>query len=560
MKKRCIPNSKKKSVFSLTASLPKIGFSSSIAKTSPNINLQKTITNKNIPKIINPNIKVLLKTNKALSKRYKPNKTIEIIHKLNLESNIKETFLEEIKKEQKREKINSNREIKERRLGLLKKEDLDAEEEKNKEISIKNIREISIEKLNSKEKEKEIEKNYKQNIKDSIELEKKISELHKKIIELTDLIEGRKLEINVMNTYGKKIDKKNIASERAIARSLKRKNSFELKDKPPEKKKFIRRASVFKKDDFETEAKLIVKKHQRDEKGKQIKIEVDALIKDLEKLLKENQDLKEKLTEKKNTIHDLKNKLIDLYHTTLFEGLDFRGEGLARIILNIWNLGINVDMNFIPTYLDRDSTEFLFKKARQIIDMTKIRELIEEKEKDFKENLKKWKKRNNLSIGSNKNLKNYFFKTKIFEDEDNSLSGDYPISTLFMNNYKKENEIEFEKNVPTKINYDNLKSWNIPKLIIEKNKNLEDSKYMEQSLKNKIEMEDKKEVNRICKEFLFNGYEKKYNVCIETVIGALFGEINKDDMLNYYYKIKKENQDNLKKIEFYYPLTERKKK
>ena len=299
MKKRCIPNSKKKSVFSLTASLPKIGFSSSIAKTSPNINLQKTITNKNIPKIINHNIKVLLKTNKALSKRYKPNKTIEIIHKLNLESNIKETFLEEIKKEQKREKINSNREIKERRLGLLKKEDLDAEEEKNKEISIKNIREISIEKLNSKEKEKEIEKNYKQNIKDSIELEKKISELHKKIIELTDLIEGRKLEINVMNTYGKKIDKKNIASERAIARSLKRKNSFELKDKPPEKKKFIRRASVFKKDDFETEAKLIVKKHQRDEKGKQIKIEVDALIKDLENLLKENQDLKEKLTEKK---------------------------------------------------------------------------------------------------------------------------------------------------------------------------------------------------------------------------------------------------------------------
>ena len=84
----------------------------------------------------------------------------------------------------------------------------------------------------------------------------------------------------------------------------------------------------------------------------------------------------------------MKNKLIDLYHTTLFEGLDFRGEGLARIILNIWNLGINVDMNFIPTYLDRDSTEFLFKKARQIIDMTKIRELIEEKEKDFKENLK----------------------------------------------------------------------------------------------------------------------------------------------------------------------------
>ena len=73
-------------------------------------------------------------------------------------------------------------------------------------------------------------------------------------------------------------------------------------------------------------------------------------------------------------------------------------------------------------------------------------------------------------------------------------------------------------------------------------------------------MEDKKEIKRLCKEFLFNGYKEKYNVCIETVIGALFGELNRDDMLNFYYKIKKENKENLKKIEFYCPLTERKKK
>ena len=561
MKARYISNSKNKNDISLITTLPKINLSSSILKTSPNIKLQKiTITNKNIPKIINPNLKELLKTKRALSKRYKPNKTIEMIHKLNLESNIKEIFLEELKKEQKREKINTNEEIKERRLGLFKKVDLVAEEEKNKEKNIKNISEMSIEKLNNKEKEKKIEKNYKQSIKDSIEMEKKLFALNEKIIELTDIIEGHKLEINVLDTYGKTFDKKNIASEQPVVRSFKKKNSFELKEKPEGKKKLIRRASVFKKDDFETECKLIVKKYQRDEKGKQIKNEVDNIRKDLEKLLRENQDLKEKLAEKKNNIFNFKNLLIDLYHTTLFEGLDFRGEGLARVIVNIWNLGSNIDMNFIPTYLDRHSTEFLFKKARQIIDMTKIKELIEQKEKDFVENLTKWKKEKNLNINSSKNLRNYFFKTKIIEGEDDTLNDIYPISTLFMNNYKKKNENEFEKNIPTKINYDNIKSWKIPRLIIEKYKSLEDQKYKEQSIINKIEMEDKKEIKRLCKEFLFNGYEEKYNVCIETVIGALFGELNRDDMLNFYYKIKKENKENLKKIEFYCPLTERKKK
>jgi hypothetical protein len=300
MKTRYISNSKNKNDISLLTTLPKINLSSSILKTSPNIKLQKiTITNKNMPKIINPNLKELLKTKRALSKRYKPNKTIEMIHKLNLESNIKEIFLEELKKEQKREKINTNEEIKERRLGLFKKVDLDAEEEKNKEKNIKNISEMSIEKLNNKEKEKKIEKNYKQSIKDSIEMEKKLFALNEKIIELTDNIEGHKLEINVLDTYGKTFDKKNIASEQPVVRSLKKKNSFELKEKPEGKKKLIRRASVFKKDDFETECKLIVKKYQRDEKGKQIKNEVDNIRKDLEKLLRENQDLKEKLAEKK---------------------------------------------------------------------------------------------------------------------------------------------------------------------------------------------------------------------------------------------------------------------
>ena len=157
-------------------------------------------------------------------------------------------------------------------------------------------------------------------------------------------------------------------------------------------------------------------------------------------------------------------------------------------------------------------------------------------------------------------MKHFLFKTKISDEDENSFIDRYPNSTLFMNNYKKENENEFENNDLIKYNKNITKSWEIPKIIIEKNKNIEKNRYLLQSLKKQIELEDKNEVIRLCKEFLFNDYEEKYNVCIETIIGALYGEIRKDEMLNFYYRIKKENKDNLKKIEFYYPLSERKKK
>ena len=66
-----------------------------------------------------------------------------------------------------------------------------------------------------------------------------------------------------------------------------------------------------------------------------------------------------------------------------------------------------------------------------------------------------------------------------------------------------------------------------------------------------MENDEKKEVLRIAKEFLYNDYEKKYQVCIETIIGALCGEKKKDEHLNFFYKLKKEYKENLKKIEFF---------
>ena len=389
-----------KNDISLFNSLPKINLNSTISTKSPSISLEKSIQKyKYIPKINKSLIKETIKKKK--NRRYKQNKTIDIIRKLNLESNIRDIYLDEIKKEETREKINNSREIIEQRLGLIKNTEMDSEEEKIKENDIKNYNERSIEKINNKEKEKKVEKDYKQGLKDLKNLEEKILKLDKEIENLTEIIDNHKLEINILDNYGKSLDKKNILSEKPIKKYNKRISIALREPSKPNQNNNEKRSSMSKKKDFETEAKLLVKGYQRYEKGKKIKNELDNRKQKLEILLKEKEDLKEKYNDNKQKISDLKSKLINIYHNNLFEGLDFRGEGLARIILNIWNLGVNIDMNFIPTYLDKKSTEFLFKKAKQIIDMAKIKKIIEEYQTDFIESLKKWKNAHNLTVTSN---------------------------------------------------------------------------------------------------------------------------------------------------------------
>ena len=544
--------------------LPKINTIPQVSKTSPNITLKKTSNKHNKISILSKqNTNETVKPIKIINKRYKPNKTIDMIHKLNIESNFRETIIEEMKKKENREKINSNQEIIDRRLGILQKTDSSSEEEKNKdkEKDMKYYKDISIEKLNIKEKEKKVEKNYKKGLSDLAIIEKEVNDFEKRIKNLSDKIDGHKLEINVIDHYGKSIDKKNIALESPVNARLEK-----LKKTPVGKKKsqnklnkiIARRSSVSKNINFEIEAKMIVKKYQRDEKEKKIKFKVDNDEKQLETLNKQFAELKEKCNNQKKKVYDLKSELINIYHTTLFEGLDFRGEGLVRIILNIWNLGENIDMNFIPSYLDNKSIEYLFKKARQIVEMDKMKKNVKESEKDFVKNLKKWKNENHLNTNANKKLKNYFFKTRVIDEEDDedSFLDYYPMTKLFMSNYKKNHENNMEANEIT-YTKQSFKSLDIPSFIIEKNNKITNLKNKQQILKSQIEMDKKMEVIRLCKEFLFNNYEQRYKVCIDTIIGALFGESQKDDMLNYYYTIKKENRDNLKKIEFYSPLSDR---
>ena len=65
---------------------------------------------------------------------------------------------------------------------------------------------------------------------------------------------------------------------------------------------------------------------------------------------------------------------------------------------------------------------------------------------------------------------------------------------------------------------------------------------------------DKKEVERLNKEFIKNQYKERYEVNVETLFGALFGEKKKNEMLIYYARLEKEYRDGKKIIQFHTKL------
>ena len=563
MKASYIFNKKTKNNITLLKALPKIDSSVRVLNTSPNKSSKLKNFFKNCKHISTTYAPYkMIRTDNAKTKRKlrnswnRQNKTIEILHKLNLDSKIKDIYNEEMKKEKKRETINSNKEIIERRLGLYKDIELNLEEEKDKEKEFQYYNELSLEKLSQKEKEKKAERNYKQILKDLEFLEMNLAEKDNEIKELKRKIDNEKLDLNVIDHFGRNIDKKNFTSETPIKNISVEKYSMMLKT--PLIHKPDAQLSLAKNEDFEFQAKLLVKKYQRDEKQKQIQSVINEDEKKMQSLQKEKNALREKFNSKKKKINEFKKELINIFHSKLFEGLDFRGDGIVKMILNIWNLGEDIDMNFIPPFLDQGAVDFLFKKARQLIEISKIKKLIDENKKDFFGTLRDWKNDNHLDLNNsdNRNKINYFFKTKVHNLKDNSILESYPKTKIFMNNYKKSKENENEES-DKKINKSILKSYEIPNLIMDKNRKVERAKALLRTLQKQMDKDEKNEVTRLSKEFLFNNYEKKYKVCIDTIIGALVGEQHQDDMLNLYYKILKENKDNFKLIEFYSPLSDR---
>lgn len=492
-------------------------------------------------------------------KKYKINKDLDLVYKLNMEIDVAQLFEQDLKLKKEREKIDNNPDVKAKRLNLYKNAN-----EKNGEKKME---------IDPKEKEKYIEKEFKDELENFEKIKNECNNINIEINAIRKKIEEFKLDLNVFNKYGDLLDKKfmddikqkeknkteKISTDEIIEQSEEKeegnshnnsnvnsnKNSHEIKNNEIEINK-----KTSKNEKFEHINAFSQVKRQREERIKLIKQTMLEKEKELTLLEESQKNLIQQCKEKKTIIYKLRHQLLNIYHINLYEGLNFRTDGLCSLIRAIWNLGVNVDINYMPTYLDNSCIDYLFDRTKRLIEISKIRLIIEENEKEFEESIKQWKQINvNENSKDTDNLTDSnFFQTGVMEKYN--YMDKYPKSKQFMEAYDKK---YFPKHDKFEINLkkNQFKSKKIPYGIIEQHNNLEKLKYL---LKNLIEQNDNKEkieIERLCKEFLTNEYSEKYKVAVETIMGALCGEEKKNEGLNLFAKFQKKYKEGKKLIEFH---------
>ena len=445
----------------------------------------------------------------------------------------------------------------------MEKNEIETIAEKEKENE-EDLEKIDIE---NREKEKKLEKKFKESLTNVEQLRNECESLNYQINKNNKIIEDYQIELNVLNNYAEEYDSKIQAKMEENKDNENNNNSDNNKELESPRKKRVPQQQL-----FEHLNKMIILKQQRDDKKKII--QENILIKESIKKKLENDLIQKRILcnkEKKN-LYIIRKNLINSYHLKLYEGLDFHGEGLPSIIKDIWNLGVNVNVSFMPSYLDEKAIDFLFKKARQSIELNKIRQVIKDNENELAMYLKEWKNNDkeinniltnrnnqfglNKKNDDNKNSlnENELFKTKV-SDISISYLDPYPKTKQFMIDYKKKHPNLFHRELPgVEIKRLPFKSINIPIKITEKNKHIEKLKYLLEIKIEQNKQKDKKEVERLNKEFIKNQYKEKYEVNIETVFGALFGEEKKNEMLIYYARLEKEFRDGTKIIQFHTKL------
>jgi len=261
------------------------------------------------------------------------------------------------------------------------------------------------------------------------------------------------------------------------------------------------------------------KKHKINENKRELK-------KNAEELKLKINEINNKILSLRNNKKDIRDKLMEHYKELLYKGTETRQDGLSWIIRAIWNLKRDVPIEFFPTFLDLDSINYLFLISKKIIEVNNKINDLEIYKKEFYNYINQDEKKKVFATSlTNRNVKKNIIKLKIknFENEKimKNIDNITPINKMHSGLYSP------------KIEKINLMKEEINNLNIE------------------IKQLKLDEANRIIKEFIENEYEKRYNVIIDIVLSALFGEINKENELNKYFRLKKEYINNIRKIRFF---------
>ena len=510
---------------------------------------------------------------------------LNFIHMLNLDNKVTNIINTDLNLKKQKLKIDNNITIKNFRLGVHKKK----EEENNKENNVNekdnnNIikkekdNEDNVEKLetNLKDKEKILEKKFGIKLDNLNKAKNEIKNISDKLDEINKEIENDKMEEKILVDYANEFDtnyEKNLDLVNEDNEYM-NDNMYLNQQQNNINKSSNHLYEMNKKmnKEFEKKNKLILFRQKREKKKKLLRENILDKEELKLKLQSELTKKKSELTKVKEDFLSVRDNLINKYHIKLYEGISFHNEGLPSIIKEIWKLNAEVDINFMPSYLDPQSIQYLFQRARQSMVINHIRQEIKEAENDFIFNLKEWRndddddefdinenKRNNNKFfnlrdkNKNKNStfdENELFKTKI-SDISVSYLEPYPKTKQFIIDYRRNHPQKFRKEMP-KLKYKNLKfkSYDIPPRIIEKNKKIEKLKFILEITLKQNELNDKREVERLNKEFTLNNYGEKYKINVETLFGAIFGE-KKNEMLNYYSRLEKDLRDNNKLIQFH---------
>ena len=488
---------------------------------------------------------ILYSNPKTFDKRKKliPKKTInktlfpdlELVKNLNVDINPSLIMAREAEMKKLKENIDNNPDIELKRLGKYKTKQTTDEND-----------------IESKDKVKILEKKYNEDLAEYKNIKQEKEAINDHISNLIKIIEDYKLELYSYNTYSNDIYKQFIQKkEQKKSEIMTKMEKITYKDLDEYNSLEQQLKNLDKNDKFFFQEELKTKKQK------------------LYDNLKKAQELLLKLQEKKNGIIDttkeLKSRikenkinLIKLYHLSLYEGLDFRYEGLSSVIRAIWSLGVEVDIKYMPRYLDKLLISFLFEHAKLIIQINNWRKQLDISQEKFMKELDEWKRDNNFKdILNSQRSSNNISDVDLFQTKLDKNNKTFPKSVKFMKNYYKKYSYLIDNKEKNELNYYRQSKLEdkklLPKKFLDDYKVMEKGKIILQNMQNKVKNMEKNEIVRICREFSFNNYGNAYKVCPYIIVSAICGNEFKEEGMIFFNMTEREIADNKKMIRFFEP-------
>ena len=256
--------------------------------------------------------------------------------------------------------------------------------------------------------------------------------------------------------------------------------------------------------------------------------------------IKEQNRKIEKLRYQKNIKVD---QLYTHYLKILKEGKDTRSEGLAWIIREIYNLGKEIIMSYLPDFIDEMGIRFIFKQAKIGIELHKLNDQIEETKNELNESGFSRITNNKKTIFSENEDKLQFdnyLQYKIRRDQNgenfHSKSINLSNSNLIPPVLKLKDVQEIIKNSEIHISPSQME---ILIKYLSLNAKRKDIKKIQHKLR-------KNEMDRIFEEYLRNDYYQRFKVEKNVVLSALIGEDNILPELNKQMRQARKYFDSLK--------------